>query len=560
MNQEKALAILKSGRNVLLTGSAGAGKTYVLNQYIQYLKSHKIPVAITASTGIAATHLNGMTIHSWSGIGVKDQLSYADLKHLQERSYLKKSLEHCKVLIIDEISMLHRRQFEMVDLVLKTFKKNEMPFGGIQIVLCGDFFQLPPVTDRQEENRDRFAFMSPLWVQADLQVCYLTEQNRQLHGKDLNDILNEMRAGLVTHDSMDKLKATMHNELMGAATRLFTHNADVDELNFRFLENLSGKKREYTARTKGNRKLLETLKKTVLTYEKLPLKIGSKVMFVKNNYDEGYMNGTLGEVVSYTEETELPVVRLNNGREVVADEQVWSVDDEKGRPLATFTQVPLRLAWAITVHKSQGMTLDAAEVDLSRTFERGQGYVALSRLRSLEGLKLTGINLKALESDPLVLKADNRFRELSDQTDASLDFETLQASFNAFILQCGGSLEPVKIRGHKRTAKADTYALTAELVQKGYTLDKIAKERGLSPGTIASHLVKIRERGVIKDFSAFHPGALIVQQVSAICEQIKSEQNPENFAADGSIKLGTVYGMLQGSINYEDIRLAMLFA
>ena len=104
MNQEKALAILKSGRNVLLTGSAGAGKTYVLNQYIQYLKSHKIPVAITASTGIAATHLNGMTIHSWSGIGVKDQLSYADLKHLQERSYLKKSLEHCKVLIIDEIN------------------------------------------------------------------------------------------------------------------------------------------------------------------------------------------------------------------------------------------------------------------------------------------------------------------------------------------------------------------------------------------------------------------------------------------------------------------------
>lgn len=559
MNQEKALALLKSGKNVLLTGSAGTGKTYVLNQYIQYLKSHKIPVAVTASTGIAATHLNGMTIHSWSGIGVKDALQHADLKHMQGRSYLKKNLENVKVLIIDEISMLHRRQFELVDLVLRTFKKNELPFGGIQLVLCGDFFQLPPVTDRQEENRERFAFMSPLWVQAEMVVCYLTEQYRQQSGNDLNDILNEIRSGLVTPESLRKLEATKENILMGSATRLFTHNADVDDLNFRYLEELPGSKKQYQARTKGNRKLLETLKKTVLTYETLPLKIGSKVMFVKNNYEEGYMNGTLGEVVSYAEDTALPVVRLNDGREVVAEEQVWSVDDEKGRPLATFTQVPLRLAWAITVHKSQGMTLDAAEVDLSKTFEKGQGYVALSRLRSLEGLKLNGINLRALESDALVLKADLRFRELSEMADNRHSFEALQAAFPGFILASGGSLEPVKSKKNKKTPKADTYGLTAVLVEKGFTLEKIAKERGLSPNTIASHLMKLKEQGKIKDFSAFHPGQIVVEKVSAVCQKIKLDQNPEHFTADGAIKLGVIYGMLQAKVEYEDIRLAMLF-
>lgn len=558
MNQEKALAILKSGRNVLLTGSAGAGKTYVLNQYIYYLKSHKIPVAVTASTGIAATHLNGLTIHSWSGIGVKEHLTAADIRQMQERAYMKKSMENVKVLIIDEISMLHRRQFELVDMVLKAFKNNTLPFGGIQVVLCGDFFQLPPVADRQEENRDRFAFMSPLWVQAELQVCYLTEQYRQQSHQDLNKILNEMRTGQISVESILKLESTAANELHGATTRLFTHNADVDELNFRYLEELKGKKKEFKARTKGNPKLLETLKKSVLTYEKLPLKTGAKVMFVKNNYEQGYMNGTMGEVVAFDDESNLPVVRLNNGRDVLAEEQVWSVDDEKGRPLATFTQVPLRLAWAITVHKSQGMTLDAAEVDLSKTFEKGQGYVALSRLRSLEGLKLTGINQRAFEADSLVLKADNRFRELSEQCDNGLSTQALQNDFLNFILQCGGSPEAVKVKV-KKEKKADTYGLTAELVLKGYGLEKIAKERGLSPNTIASHLFKLKERGTLKDFSAFNPGNEIIQKVKDVYIKIKSNDDPEHFSSDGNVKLGVIHGMLNGSLDYEEIRLALLF-
>src|SRR5690606_33971295 len=179
MLQSKALAIMKSGRNVFLTGSAGAGKTYVLNQYIQYLKEHRIGVAVTASTGIAATHMNGQTIHSWSGIGIKDNISTRHLTSLKEKKYFTKKMDLVKVLVIDEISMLHRNQLDMVNKVLKYFKGNQLAFGGIQVIFSGDFFQLPPIGNDLEESREKFAFMSDAWLETEPVICYLTEQHRQ---------------------------------------------------------------------------------------------------------------------------------------------------------------------------------------------------------------------------------------------------------------------------------------------------------------------------------------------------------------------------------------------
>ena len=205
MKQETALKLLKAGENVFLTGSAGAGKTYTLNQYIRYLKSRKVPVAITASTGIAATHMNGMTIHTWAGIGIKETLSDDDLKRLKERKYLKEHLENAQVLIIDEISMLHAKQLNLVNQVLKYFKENECAFGGIQVIVAGDFFQLPPVSKKDEKNRDKFCFMSEAWVEAKFRVCYLTEQHRQ--GEDpLNEILNAIRHQQINQNHLNILK------------------------------------------------------------------------------------------------------------------------------------------------------------------------------------------------------------------------------------------------------------------------------------------------------------------------------------------------------------------
>ncbi|MGA9271431.1 MAG: AAA family ATPase, partial [Lutimonas sp.] len=212
MNQEQALAILKSGRNTFLTGSAGTGKTYVLNQYINYLKARRIPVSITASTGIAATHLEGTTIHAWSGIGIKNSLSPRQLRDLKTKKYLKKHMEKTKVLIIDEISMLHARQLDLVNQVIRSFRENEEPFGGLQLVLCGDFFQLPPIGDSSESSRDKFSFMSASWLDAKLTICYLTEQFRQ-SDNEFSDILNEIRSGSVSAGATERLNASMEKKI-----------------------------------------------------------------------------------------------------------------------------------------------------------------------------------------------------------------------------------------------------------------------------------------------------------------------------------------------------------
>lgn len=193
MNQSLALSLLKSGRNVFLTGQAGAGKTYVINQYIQWLRSCDIPVAITASTGIAATHIGGVTIHSRAGIGIKDRLTDHDMELIQQKEHLHKNITKAKVLIIDEISMISANTLDMVDRVVQMIRRDGRPFGGLQVILVGDFFQLPPVMSGQDSNSNkRFAFASKVWKELNLAICYLHTQHRQDEG-DFSIVLNELR-------------------------------------------------------------------------------------------------------------------------------------------------------------------------------------------------------------------------------------------------------------------------------------------------------------------------------------------------------------------------------
>lgn len=569
MKQETALKLLKAGENVFLTGSAGAGKTYTLNQYINYLKARKVAVAITASTGIAATHMNGMTIHTWAGIGIKDFLSEEDLKRMKERKYLKEHLENAQVLIIDEISMLHAKQLNLVNQVLKYFKESDEAFGGIQVIVAGDFFQLPPVGKNDERNRDKFCFMSDAWVEAKFRVCYLTEQHRQ--GNDyLNDILNAIRAQAISHEHRTALQATRHQEIGDTYTRLYTHNMDVDSINFKHLNEIDNDPRQFDAQCDGNEKLIETLKSSVRAPEALTLKKHAKVMFVKNNFDMGYINGSLGEVISFEEDDEygvLPKVKLTDGTTLVVEPETWSVDNEAGKTIASFQQIPLRLAWAITIHKSQGMTLEVAEIDLSHTFEKGQGYVALSRLKSLNGLRLKGFNEQALELDSLAIKADRRFQELSDEAEANFENVDLTAQHKAFIRHCGGTLNEVEIqRNEKKIAKnagKQSYATatldeTRELFEEGYEIADIATERGLTPATIINHLGRLhKEQGL--DISVAHPGEEVVEQVRKIYKRLTKRQNSEHFNDDGSIKLRPIVELTTPKMAYDQVRLALLF-
>jgi ATP-dependent exoDNAse (exonuclease V) alpha subunit len=569
MKQETALKLLKAGENVFLTGSAGAGKTYTLNQYINYLKARKVSVAITASTGIAATHMNGMTIHTWAGIGIKDFLSEEDLKRMKERKYLKEHLENAQVLIIDEISMLHAKQLNLVNQVLKYFKESDEAFGGIQVIVAGDFFQLPPVGKNDERNRDKFCFMSDAWVEAKFRVCYLTEQHRQ--GNDyLNDILNAIRAQAITPEHRSALHSTRQQNVGDTYTRLYTHNMDVDSINFKHLNEIDQEPRQFDAQCDGNEKLIETLKSSVRAPEALTLKKHAKVMFVKNNFDMGYINGSLGEVIGFEDDDEhgvLPKVKLTDGTTLIVEPETWSVDNEAGKTIASFQQIPLRLAWAITIHKSQGMTLEAAEIDLSHTFEKGQGYVALSRLKTLMGLRLKGLNEQALELDSLAIKADRRFQELSDEAEAKFAEIDLTAQHKAFIRHCGGTLNETEIqRNEKKIAKnggKQNYATatldeTRELFEEGYEIADIATERGLTPATIINHLGRLHKEQAL-DISLAHPGEEVVEQVRKIYKRLSKRQNSDHFNEDGSIKLRPIVELTSPRMGYDQVRLALLF-
>ena len=415
MDQATALKILKSGANVFLTGEAGSGKSYLLKQFMEFLKDNKVNFAATASTGIAASHFGGFTIHAWAGIGIKEYFTEENYLALRKRPNTIDRIQRCKVLFLDEISMLHRKQLELTDQVMRVIRACDKPFGGVQLVICGDFYQLPPVGKKDEKFKDKFAFMSQSWVEADLQVCYLNKQYRQSSGP-LSDILNNIRANTVTEEDFNTLKkrATVFNQ--HEVLKLFTHNVNVDRINLSKLYALEGKIQTFTAESKGPEALVKNLKDSVRCPEILELKLNAKVMFVKNNDEDGYMNGTQGIITGFekSDDTDniIPIVTTTDGRLIPAELQTWEIIENEA-VVASYKQIPLRLAWAITIHKSQGMTLSEAEVDLNKTFEDGMGYVALSRLQSIEGLSLIGINPNALNLNTLARKADIRFKELS---------------------------------------------------------------------------------------------------------------------------------------------------
>ncbi len=400
MTQNKALEILKSGKNVFLTGEPGAGKTYTINLFTDFLQKGYANYAVTASTGIAATHINGMTIHSWSGLGIKEFITDADVAKIATRPYVVKRLLSAKVLIdnLDKVLSGIRGG------ILSSFQGK--PFGGIQIVFVGDFFQLPPVTKTGET---KFAFESKAWQASELEICYLTEQHRQSDSAFL-EILTAMRNGTIT----EAHKATLaeKREKGKVSARLFTHNMDVDQINAMELEKIESVRKVFNMRSQGIPFLVEILEKQCLSPKILALKIGAIVMFTRNNFDEGYVNGTLGEIIGFDDDC--PIVKVKDGSKIVAQPAEWSIKDE-GIIKASISQIPLRLAWAITVHKSQGMSLDAATVDLSKAFECGQGYVAISRVRSLAGLHIEGrIHSKAFEMHPKVVEQDKIFRNKSE--------------------------------------------------------------------------------------------------------------------------------------------------
>lgn len=563
MLQSQALDILKMGKNVFITGPAGSGKTYVINEYVKYLREHAVEVAVTASTGIAATHIGGMTIHSWSGLGIRDTLSDYDIDDLMERQYLYKRFHKTEVLIIDEVSMLHNFRLDLIDWICRQMKHSEKPFGGMQIILCGDFFQLPPVTRGSNRTftdepfgstvESEFAYKSQSFLASKFVICYLEEQHRQKDNTYLG-ILNQIRENRVTSRTIELLKSRLNvtSDESGNSTRLYTHNIDVDVVNKKHLDLIPGTSKKFYMTTKGSSGLSESLKKSCLSPEELELKIGSKVMFTKNHPEGLYVNGTLGVIKEFNSYGE-PVVLTNSGMEISVVSQSWKIEEE-GKVKAEITQYPLRLAWAITVHKSQGMSLDSMEVDLSKSFVKGMGYVALSRVRSLEGMKLLGFNDMSLLVDPEVLEMDKKFRELS--VDAVEDLKNLP---KAKVLETQKEwlkkIEPeekVKIKKKEKEMKKSTHEITLEMLENQIPLKDIATARGVKEETIVSHIEDLKLENKCPD----------VDYLKRELKRGELDDILDAFHDCNTTSLAPVYNFLmkkKKKPNYLKIRLARLF-
>ncbi|MCA9301621.1 AAA family ATPase [Candidatus Saccharibacteria bacterium] len=408
---------MMAGDSVFLTGAPGSGKTYVLNQFIKYAKQAKKRIAITASTGIAATHIGGTTVHSWSGLGIREEITDRDEKWLKENDRLLKRYNNIDILIIDEVSMIHGKRLDMINSVCKLLRDSDQPFGGLQVVLTGDLFQLPPI-NRGDESID-FAHLSETWQELNPKICYLNEQHRQANDS-LLDLLEAMRANDINQAHYDALGERLGLESPEdvAITKLYSHNADVEQINDSHLKALDEEVKVFVMETHGVQSKVEQLIKSVLAPEILELKVGAEVMFVANNFAEGYVNGTRGRVVDFRDG--FPYVELQRNRRVIkVATNSWALEED-GKERARVTQLPLRLAWAITIHKSQGMSLDSAEIDLSRAFTPGMGYVALSRVRTLDGVYLKGINNTALAMHSEIFDFDTTLKQSSQNLATSI--------------------------------------------------------------------------------------------------------------------------------------------
>jgi ATP-dependent DNA helicase PIF1 len=560
MLQADALEILKTGKNVFLTGSPGSGKTFVINQYINYLQSHNILPTVTASTGIAATHSRGTTVHSFFGLGTNTFLSEELLDKILTKEKVVKRVREMKVLIVDEISMLEGGLLDMIDQVCKAIKGNQKSFGGVQVVFVGDFFQLPPVASFG--NSKKFAFQSNSFKEAKTMTCYLEEQHRQEDGL-LLDILLAIRQKKINREHIDLLNARINftekvlQKEDFSAPRLFTHNKNVDEINLKELEKLQGEKRIYLMKTFGKKYILDSLIKSCLAPFELVLKKGAKVMCIKNSPEKGFFNGTLAEVYSFSENS--IQIKTENGKIINLEEAEWSVEED-GKVIAKIMQFPIRLAWAITIHKSQGMSLSEAFMDLSQTFEYGQGYVALSRVSSLEGLYLGGFSNLALSVDDAVFNFDLKLKDHSKEVlirFKNSDFSKISAMQQDFILSCGGDTNSDETRIQKtdsfqgfKLPKKDTLQETKDHILEGFSLKDIAKKRSLTFATILNHAEDLLEKGDLEKDDIINSLPKSFQNIPA---EIKKA-----FKKLGTNKLVPVFQELKEEYSYEELRMYRL--
>lgn len=407
--QKQAYDAAMEGKNIFITGPSGTGKSLVINLF---RKNSIKNVAMTSTTGVSALLVGGTTIHSYLGIGFGKDSAENLARKILNTPYLRNRWKSINTLIIDEISMLSPELFDKLEIVARNVRFPRMtcdnlpPFGGIQLIITGDFLQLPVV------GNDKFCFEAKSWNSCIDETFHLTEIMRQTDN-EFQIALNELRFGIVSEDTKallnSRLNATLKNDIGIKPTKIFTTNSEVDVLNETELDNLVVQNPELAFHEylidinihefgKNNATQVEKYKKSCIAPSVLQLCVGAQVMLLHNlDLAAGLANGSRGVVIDFVESK--PVVRFLNGEERVIDEHIWQLEQD-GKLLVTITQIPLKLAWAITCHKSQGCTLDYAEISLKNVFEYGMAYVALSRVTSLNGMSISDIDYSKIKAHP----------------------------------------------------------------------------------------------------------------------------------------------------------------
>lgn len=490
--------VVRQKKSIFFTGAAGTGKSVLLRRIISDLRRRSVgygKVAVTASTGIAAFNIGGSTVHRFAGIGLGKEDKDALLKRVRANRLVKRRWQTIQTLIIDEISMVPAELLDKLDYIARKVRRQpNKAFGGIQVIFTGDFFQLPPII-AGDLTGNQFAFDAECWKECIERTIVLKQVFRQKDTR-FSSMLDEMRRGILSPETIATFQALNRTPKVPpgiAPTQLFARRFEVERANETELRKLQSEGHTFLSSDEYNEEIPFQVKlDDLIAPPKITLKVGAQVMMVKN-IDEKLVNGSIGKVIGFMDEatfalydTEghddadlfdpsvlgahdeldgtddavvrrkrararflnqmarngearmLPVVEFRNldgtSRTILVHPEVWSVDDAEGKWMARRTQIPLILAWALSIHKSQGQTLEYAMVDLGNVFERGQAYVALSRVTALDGLQVKNF-------DPRKVKVHEKVLDFYDGLEEIQAAELRQPGLRMFFAEAGPSKE-----------------------------------------------------------------------------------------------------------------------
>lgn len=425
----KILTLLKNGENVFLTGFAGTGKSYILNKLKEYFKKK---LTITSTTGIAAVNVKGQTLHSWAGVGLCRNTVYNTVEKIKKRPTQYRQIMNCKILAVDEISMLNIEAFEYINEVLREVRECNDPFGGIQVFFIGDFFQLPPV-EKEGEIR-HYCFDSPVWDKLGLKNVVLKKNYRQ-NEENFITALAHMRENCLEVEDIELLKTRCVENEDADILHIFSTNEEANKYNFAKFNMIDepvklfyaedgvyrGSKLVTEGFTESENYILEIFSKNCRAEKEIALKLGARVMLLVNmDFNKGLINGACGVIQGFNQDT--ISIKFDNG--IVSNIPKHKFEYYYNeRIVAERMQYPLKLAYGITIHKSQGMTLDRLVVDCARIFERGQSYVAMSRVKTLEGLYLKNFEPEKVLVDNRVAEFYENIKEVEEVKPNNLSLE-----------------------------------------------------------------------------------------------------------------------------------------